>query len=510
MSPMPPSDVGEFAMMRTALHRLPYSSTSSLSSVWIAAECPRPPNSSIATARLSASSRESRLEQGEHRRQLLAGERLVRADPAGGLGQQDGRVLGDGEAGLFGDPDRGLADDTGVELGVRAVLRVRPGPEDELLELRLLLCGAHVGVQPLELAQRFVVDGGVDDRRLLRGAHHAVVEVLAQNDVGHRAGQLRARLDVGRDVARADAQRRLPARIRRPDHRVAAGRQDERHTGVVHQLPGALDRRLRHPLDAVLRRTRGDSGVAHDLGGLHGAVLRVRVERENDRAARLQRDERLEDRRRRRVRHRGETGDDSDRFGDLDDPEQIVAGDDADGLRVAHPVGHVLAGEDVLGRLVLEDTTAGLGHGGEGELAVLVEGGDRCLLHDVVDGGLVEVLVVEQCLLGLADENVDLADTYGLVRGSFHVPTPSSGERRRPGLPTADTAQGIPCGTGLPGGDWRITSVWGWGQAWRGDLGGWAAGDGGDATDHGSGGPREDPAVDGRLGTMSEPGIVSQ
>ena len=42
----------------------------------------------------------------------------------------------------------------------------------------------------------------------------------------------------GGHVARADAEGRLAARVGGPDHRVAAGGQDERDAGVVHQRVG--------------------------------------------------------------------------------------------------------------------------------------------------------------------------------------------------------------------------------------------------------------------------------
>ena len=60
-------------------------------------------------------------------------------------------------------------------------------------------------------------------------------------------------------------------------------------------------------------------------------------------------------------------------------------------LQVLHGMGDVLADEDVLDGLVLEHAAAGLGDGGLGELAVLVERGDGGLLDDVVDLLLVEL-----------------------------------------------------------------------------------------------------------------------
>src|SRR5690606_23620964 len=72
-------------------------------------------------------------------------------------------------------------------------------------------------------------------------------------------------------------------------------------------------------------------------------------------------------------------------------------------------VGDVLAREDVLDGLVLEDAATGLGHRELGELAVPVERGDRGLAHDAVDLGLVEGGVRVERLVRTLDEVVDLA-----------------------------------------------------------------------------------------------------
>ena len=79
--------------------------------------------------------------------------------------------------------------------------------------------------------------------------------------------------------------------------------------GVLHQRAGGLDGRVLDPLDTVLGSTGLDGGVAHNLGGLDGALLRAGVEAEDDRAACLQGDEGLEDGGGGRVGNRGDTGD---------------------------------------------------------------------------------------------------------------------------------------------------------------------------------------------------------
>ena len=74
-------------------------------------------------------------------------------------------------------------------------------------------------------------------------------------------------LDVGGDVAGADAEGGLAARVGGPDHGVAAGGEDERDARVVHERVGRLERRLLDPLDAVLGGAGGDRGVADHAGG---------------------------------------------------------------------------------------------------------------------------------------------------------------------------------------------------------------------------------------------------
>ena len=178
---------------------------------------------------------------------------------------------------------------------------------------------------------------------------------------------------------------------------------------MLHQGAGGFDGRVLDPLDTVLRSACRDGCVAHDLGGFDGALLCARVEAEDDRAAGLQRDQRLEDGGGGWVGDRGHAGDDTDRFGDLVDAHDIVFTNDADGLLTGQIVGDVLAGEDVLGGLVFHETTAGLVDGHLGENEVLVQSGDGCLGDDTINLLLVEVLEFVESLLGVLDQSVDLS-----------------------------------------------------------------------------------------------------
>lgn len=71
-------------------------------------------------------------------------------------------------------------------------------------------------------------------------------------------------------------------------------------------------------------------------------------------------------------------------------------------------MGNVLAREDVLGRLVLHKTTAGLVHGHLRQLQMLVQRCDGSLRDDVIDLLLIKLLKLLQGNLGLLDQLVDL------------------------------------------------------------------------------------------------------
>ena len=169
------------------------------------------------------------------------------------------------------------------------------------------------------------------------------------------------------------------------------------------------------PLDTVLGSTGFDGGVAHNLGGLDGALLRAGVEAEDDRATGLQGDEGLEDGGGGRVGDRGDAGDHADGLGDLIDAHHIVFADDADGLLAGQVVGDVLAGEDVLGGLVFHETTAGLVDSHLGENEVLVQSGDGGLGDDTINLLLVEVLEFDESLLGAGNQRVNLGLSCGLL-----------------------------------------------------------------------------------------------
>ena len=94
-------------------------------------------------------------------------------------------------------------------------------------------------------------------------------------------------------------------------------------------------------------------------GDARDAAHRRRMRADHDRAARLDRNQDLVDRRGRRVRRRHDRADDAERFRDLDDLAILDPADHADGFHRPDEVVDLLRGEEVLLDLVGDDAVAG-------------------------------------------------------------------------------------------------------------------------------------------------------
>jgi hypothetical protein len=164
----------------------------------------------------------------QQRAQLLAAQRL------GGphlvdLGDQHARALGHAlEAKHLAERRDGLADDAGVEAA---------GAVDDRRARAVLLVGAldKVRAAAHELGAHGVVHRVLDDDCLLARADHAVVKRLGQHDRRHRHLQVGGRVDDGRRVAGADAERRVAARVGGVHERGPAGREHERRLRRAHR-----------------------------------------------------------------------------------------------------------------------------------------------------------------------------------------------------------------------------------------------------------------------------------
>ena len=314
---------------------------------------------------------------GQDGGEFLLGEGVVGAhvgDPA----DEDLGALRDSKTGFFGDPAGGLAHHVGVE---GAALGLREGVVDEFL---LLLAGDEVAAV---LLHDGLEPGGqllVHDHRLLRGADHAVVKGLGEDEVVAGLLEVGGGVDVAGDVAGAHPQGRLAGGVGGPDHPGAAGGQHQGHVGVVHQGVGGLHGGDLDPLDAVLGGPGGHGGVPDDAGGLGGAVLGAGVEAEDDGAAGLGGDHRLEHGGGGGVGHRGDAGHDAHRLGDLHDACQFVVLDDAHRFLALDVVPDVLGGEEVLDDLILVDAPAGLLHRQLGQAGVVIQPGQGHGVGDFV------------------------------------------------------------------------------------------------------------------------------
>ena len=230
--------------------------------------------------------------------------------------------------------------------------------------------------------------GLVDDDRVLGRAEQAVVEGLAGEDVGDGLGHVGGLLDVGGRIARTDAVGRLAGAVGGAHEAHAAGRQDHADALLAHQLLRALEGDRLQAGDAAVGQPGGARGRLHDLGDARDAADRRRVRAHHDRAARLDGDQDLVDRRRRRIGGRDDGGDDAERLGDLDDLGRLDATQHADGLHRLDELIDRLGGEPVLADLVGGDAEAGLFVGELGERFALRRDGRRHGVDDGVDLGL--------------------------------------------------------------------------------------------------------------------------
>ena len=306
------------------------------------------------------------LVHAEDRGELLVPERLGVVG-RGRLADEHLRGLRDLEAGHLRDRDGTLPHDLRVQ---RAV------DEERRADLVGLLLVEEVAAAPLELVLDLVVDELVGDDRLLRGADHAVVERLGVDDRVDGVHEVAARVEDRRRVARAHAERRRAGGVGRLHHAGAARREDD--VRLLHEEVRLREARGLDPADDVRGRARRDGRVEDGLRGRDRAVLGARVGADDDAVARLEREERLEDRGGGGVRGGDHGADHADRLGHLHDAGGLVLLHHAARLRLLVRVVDVLGRVVVLDDLVLDDAHARLGdrHLGERDAdPVRCEGG---------------------------------------------------------------------------------------------------------------------------------------
>ena len=281
-APMPPSDAGTLTRKRetgtvSAKRRTTASSFACRTNVWPRPRPPAPRRCGGGWCPSSSSTKNARMGQsfaGIGPR--IPGLRLVC--------QQHGRGLRHGHARHARHGAGRPADDLRIDRAVRA--EQQPRHASGLLRVQEIAA----------LLPEFLADAGLaaalDDDALLRGADRAVVERLRAEDVPHGAGDVGRAVDIGRAVARADADGGFAGRIGRADHGPAARGEDETHLRACSSSCTASK-------DGIVRQEIAPFGhlalgsLRHEAGGVERAAHGVRMGREDDGTARLQGDEGL-------------------------------------------------------------------------------------------------------------------------------------------------------------------------------------------------------------------------
>src|ERR1051326_4232645 len=276
--------------------------------------------------------------------------------------------VGRADAHLAEDHVRVLADEVFVEA------RLLPRPfhlgEDDALELGDAVCRQHDRVVPGHRGDERGGDGSDDERLFLVGADDGVVGRGAEDDVARGLVEVGGLVDDDGRIAGAGADRALAAEHRLADDVGAAGDDDEAHAAVFHQLLRRLDGRIGDAGDDVRRAARADDRFVQQRDRLHAAVLRVRVDVEDDAVPRGEHADGVADDGGGRIRDRRDRADDAERRR-LDEGQAVVAarGD----RREVFEAGRLLGDEAVLDDLVLVAPVAGLVVRGFGEHRAVLE-----------------------------------------------------------------------------------------------------------------------------------------
>ena len=350
----------------------------------------------------------------QHRGELFVRKLLGKLD-ALDLADEDFRLLRHIHARQRRDGVRALADDLRVQ---RAVDQNRVAHPIQLIPLEEVAAAAR------KLRAHLVVNAVQHRHALLGGADHAVVKRLGMDDRADSQLDIRRLVDDDRGVARADAQRRFAGGIRRVHHTGAAGGEDD--IRLVHQFARQLQTREFDAADDALRRARLDRRLVDDARGLLRALLGTRVRADEDGVARLEAQQRLENRRGGRVRGRDDRRDKANRLRNLLDAERRVFLQHADRLGVAVGMIDILAGVVVLNHLVFHHAHAGLLDRHFGQRNTRLIGRHRRLKEDVIHLFLREFRKFPLCL---AHESHALLKRFHRINRSecLHIVHPPDG-----------------------------------------------------------------------------------
>ena len=291
----------------------------------------------------------------QYRGEFLVGKLLAQIHRVD-LADQDLASFRNGHARQRRDGRSRLSDDLRVQ---RAV------DKNRLADLVQLVLLQEVAASRRKLTPYRIIHVRMDNDGLLRGADHAVVEGLGVDDGIDSQQDVCGLVDNGRRVSRADTQCRGTGGVCRVDHaRSAGGENDVRllHQQSRHVTGGHVD-----PADDVFGSAGSHRSFEDDLCRLHRAGFRPVMRADDNAVAGLQRQKRLEDSRRGRVRGRDNGTDQSERLCDLPHAVFLVFFNHTAGFGVPIGIVDVFGSKVILDHLVLHDPHSCLGHSGLGQ-----------------------------------------------------------------------------------------------------------------------------------------------
>ena len=245
------------------------------------------------------------VERHRHR-QLLARERIIRAEP--GFGDNKKRLaLGQSEARHAGDLLRRLRDNRSVQMAI---------DPDGVLQLFFLVARNDVTALLHQLVEHCIIDAVEQHHRIVRRARSREIKRLGNADFFGSVIQIGGIIHGDHRVADADAERRGARRIRSKHHRPTASCQHA--VTLAHHFVGLFHRGGFNLDHQIGRSAHLDQSFAHEVTDHLVGDLGARVGRDDDRVAALDGRNRLDHRGRLGVGRGGQCADHTDRLGDLD------------------------------------------------------------------------------------------------------------------------------------------------------------------------------------------------
>ena len=170
--------------------------------------------------------------------------------------------------------------------------------------------------------------------------------------------------------------------VRGLDHGVSAGREDDGDALVMHEGADAFHGGAVYALNQIFGSTGFDRRLSHHRGRRASTFKGAGMRADDDRVARLERDQRFRNRGGGGIGGRKNGGNHADRNSDLHD---LFLGDfaqNADGFHAAHAPRQIIGGQQVLDVLIFGVAVAGFFHGEFGQAAGMGARGCGHALHN--------------------------------------------------------------------------------------------------------------------------------